>query len=180
MSRLGAGARIALTSLLLAFSVVIRNAMAAANDQICDVVADFALGQEDYPKAIVLHRRFLRFDPNNALAHYHLGFAYGMVGRTDKEISEYLMAIKLGLHRWDLFLNLGQAYISEQDLAKAAAALEQTGKKANDLKVKQIQGYKAPDDNTKQELAQTYKARINTAAASPSGPQTTLAHQCMP
>ena len=124
MSRLGAGVRIALTGLLLAFSVVIRNAVAAANDQICDVVADFALGQEDYPKAIVLHRRFLRFDPNNALAHYHLGFAYGMVGRTDKEISEYLMAIKLGLHRWDLFLNLGQAYISEQDLAKAAAALE--------------------------------------------------------
>jgi protein O-mannosyl-transferase len=124
MSRLGAGVRIALTVILLAFSVVIRNAVAAANDQICDVAADFALGQEDYPKAIVLHRRFLRFDPNNALAHYHLGFAYGMVGRTDQEISEYLTAIKLGLHRWDLFLNLGLAYIDEQDLVKAATALE--------------------------------------------------------
>jgi Tfp pilus assembly protein PilF len=61
---------------------------------------------------------------NDALAHYHLGFAYGMVGRDAEEISEYLWAAKLGLHRWDLFLNLGLAYLEQHQLSNATAALE--------------------------------------------------------
>ena len=36
---------------------------------------------EDYSSAVTLHRKFLSSHPNDALAHYHLGFAYGMVGR---------------------------------------------------------------------------------------------------
>ena len=53
---------------------------------------------------------------NNALAHYHLGFAYGMTGNVSKEISEYRTAIGLGLKVWDLFLNLGLAYYDQHDL----------------------------------------------------------------
>jgi hypothetical protein len=46
---------------------------------------------------------------------------------------------------------------------KAAGDLEATGKKANELKVKQIQGYKAPDDDAKKKLAEEYKSRILSA-----------------
>ena len=45
----------------------------------------------------------------NALAHYHLGFAYGMVGRHQEEIDEYRRAVALRLTDWTLFLNLGFA-----------------------------------------------------------------------
>jgi Flp pilus assembly protein TadD len=91
---------------------------AASEQQICDVNADLALGLEDYPTAIALHRIVLRAHNEDALAHYHLGFAYGMTGRTRDESSQYLAATKLGLRKWDLFLNLGIAYMSQNDWPK--------------------------------------------------------------
>jgi Flp pilus assembly protein TadD len=94
------------------------------DNQICEINADYALGREDYATAIVLHRRFLQSQPGNALAHYHLGFAYGMAGRGSEEISEYLTSQRLGLRDWDLFLNLGLAYLARHEVAKAAGALE--------------------------------------------------------
>jgi tetratricopeptide (TPR) repeat protein len=96
---------------------------AGPEDEVCDVNADYALGLEDYPAAIALHHRILRAHKDDALAHYHLGFAYGMTGRTPDEISEYLSAARLGLDKWDLFLNLGLAYLSQNDWRRAIEAL---------------------------------------------------------
>lgn len=124
MLRVDVRMRIAAMVLLIFFAVIVPSETMAANEQICDVAADIALGLEDYPTTILLHRRLLRSDRNDALAHYHLGFAYGMVGRVDQEIVEYLAAISLGLDSWDLFLNLGLAYLGQQKLVKATAALE--------------------------------------------------------
>jgi Flp pilus assembly protein TadD len=104
--------------------VVISSVATTSEEQVCDVAADYALGIEDYPTAIRLHRRLLRSSKNNALAHYHLGFAYGMVGRSSEEINEYRTAATLGLDKWDLFLNLGLAYADRQELSNAVAALE--------------------------------------------------------
>jgi tetratricopeptide (TPR) repeat protein len=90
---------------------------------VCDVAADIALAAEDYTTAIELHRKLLQIEKSNALAHYHLGFAYGMTGNVSKEINEYHTAISLGLNVWDLFLNLGLAYYDQRDLPAATAAL---------------------------------------------------------
>jgi tetratricopeptide (TPR) repeat protein len=95
---------------------------ASSQEEICDVNADFAaLGLEDYPASIALHRKVLRARNDNALAHYHLGFAYR---HTTEETSEYLAAKRLGLDKWDLFLNLGLAYLSQNDWAKAITTLQ--------------------------------------------------------
>jgi Flp pilus assembly protein TadD len=94
------------------------------NESTCDATADHVLAAENYPEAIRLHRLFLRKDPTNALAYYHLGLAYGMVGRSFKEIEEYRTAMSLGLKTWDLFLNLGLAYYDQHELANATAAFE--------------------------------------------------------
>jgi Flp pilus assembly protein TadD len=96
----------------------------SSEGEICNVSADYALGLEDYSAAIALHRKFLRLHPDNALVHYHLGFAYGMTGRSSEEMSEYLKAVRLGLRDWDLFLNLGLAYLERQDYPNAVSALE--------------------------------------------------------
>lgn len=92
--------------------------------EICDVAADTALGLEDYPKAIRLHRDVLRSNPKDSLAHYHLGFAYAMVGRRADELNEYRTAAALGLEQWDLYLNLGLAYFDQSDFGDAATSLE--------------------------------------------------------
>src|SRR6266851_3127823 len=97
---------------------------AASIEEICDVNADFVLGLEDYPAAIALHRKVLRAHNDNALAHYHLGFAYGMTGRTTDEIREYLVAVRLSLDKWDLFLNLGLAYLARKDWPNAINTLQ--------------------------------------------------------
>ena len=124
-SKMGAQMRFSAAVLLLAFVFTIGPPSAEATDkQVCDVAADFALGMEDFSTAIALHKKLLRSDKTDALAHYHLGYAYGMVGRIPEEIEEYLSAISLGLGKWDLFLNLGHAYVERHELAKAAVALE--------------------------------------------------------
>lgn len=126
MLRLSAGLRpirIIVISLVLLFSAGASSWAAGTEEGICDVNADLVLGLEDYPTAITLHRKVLRAHNDNALAHYHLGFAYGMSGRTAEEISEYLEAARLGLERWDLFLNLGLAYLGQNESLKATNAL---------------------------------------------------------
>jgi tetratricopeptide (TPR) repeat protein len=116
-------------SILTAAVLVISFAIASgppgrtADKLVCDVAADIALAAQDYPTAIDLHRKLLRLERNNALAHYHLGFAYGMTGNVSEEISEYRTAAGLGLNVWDLFLNLGLAYYDQRDLPAATAAL---------------------------------------------------------
>jgi Flp pilus assembly protein TadD len=96
----------------------------ASAKEICDVDADTALGLEDYSVAIALHRKLLHADSHNALAHYHLGFAYGISGNTREEISEYLQASRMGLNTWDLYLNLGLAYMEQHDQQSAIRALQ--------------------------------------------------------
>jgi Flp pilus assembly protein TadD len=90
----------------------------------CDAVADVALQIEDYTSAVQLHRGFLRLHPTDSVAHFHLGFAYGMIGRADLEIAEYARAVNLGLREWDLFLDLGLAYFDEENYSSAIKAFE--------------------------------------------------------
>ncbi len=126
MLRLGAGSRLTLAAITLALYLpaFACNAAAASKEDICNADADFALGLEDYPAAIALHRSVIRTHPDDALAHYHLGFAYGMSGRRTDEINEYLAAARLGLDKWDLFLNLGIVYLSQKNLPDAIKALQ--------------------------------------------------------
>src|SRR5260370_29155221 len=121
MPRLSVNLRLLVAAITLAllFPCVTSSWAASSQEKICDVDADFALGLEDYPAAIALHRNVLRAHNDNALAHYHLGFAYGMTGRKTDEINEYLAAARLGLDKWDLFLNLGLAYLGENDGPKS-------------------------------------------------------------
>lgn len=121
--------RIRLMALIAAIVFILLIALlsspsAALDDGVCDVDADFALGHEEYAKAIVLHRRFLQSHPRDALAHYHLGFAYAMMGQPSEELGEYLTSARLGLKNWDLFLNLGLAYFAQHRLARAIEALQ--------------------------------------------------------
>lgn len=70
-----------------------------------------------------MHRQLLARDPQNALAHYHLGFAYGMTNRYEEEVAEYQRAVALGLIDWTLLLNLGLVYFQQADFARAAELL---------------------------------------------------------
>jgi tetratricopeptide (TPR) repeat protein len=94
------------------------------DDEVCDPLADYFLGLEDYVETIRLHRKVIARTPSNALAHYHLGYAYGMVGRSRDELREYQLAVELGLSDWDLFLNLGLLYQEDGRLQDAADAFK--------------------------------------------------------
>ena len=124
MSRIDKRLIFAVATLLMIFSAATSNAAAITDQRICDVAADGALKVGDYATAIELHKRLLRSEGDNPIAHYHLGFAYGMARLTNEEIGEYRTAIGLGLKKWDLFLNLGLAYGDRQDLKDSADALK--------------------------------------------------------
>jgi tetratricopeptide (TPR) repeat protein len=111
--------------LLISMGFAHNAAASADEEQVCDVRADYSLGVEDYPETIRLHSEVVARQPGNALAHYHLGFAQGMVGHRTEEISEYQRAAALGLKKWDLFLNLGLAQLENGDLDAATTSLQQ-------------------------------------------------------
>jgi tetratricopeptide (TPR) repeat protein len=112
---------------VLAGSLFVRGATVSADvsrgNEICDAKADYFLGIEDYPETAKLHRILIAAHPNDALAHYHLGFAYGMLGRHTDELAEYRQAVRLGLKQWDLFLNLGLVYLQDGNTDAATDAL---------------------------------------------------------
>jgi tetratricopeptide (TPR) repeat protein len=96
----------------------------ALDVQVCDPIADFYLGTENYPQAIQSHLVVLQRDPENALAYYHLGFAYGMAGDHRHELDDYRKAVALGLSNWDLFLNMGLLYMENGGLDSASQTLQ--------------------------------------------------------
>jgi len=111
--------------LLLSLSATGIASAGGSKRQVCDVRADYALGVEDYTEAIRLHTRILRKYPDDALAHYHLGFAQGMIGNRMAEDREYQRAAELGLRYWDLFLNMGLAQLENDQLDAATQSLRQ-------------------------------------------------------
>jgi len=115
---------IAILSLFQSPAVARASAKSSSYDeQICDPLADYFLGMEDYGEAIRRHRSVISDDPTNALAHYHLGFAYGVVGQHRLELAEYQKAISLGLDDWQLFLNLGLLYLETGQTRDATQVL---------------------------------------------------------
>ena len=110
--------------LLLSLSIACDANAGGGEQQVCDVGADYALGVEDYPQAISLHGEVVRKHPDNALAHYHLGFAEGMMGNRRAEVREYQLAATLGLRNWDLFLNMGLAQLENGELDAATDSLQ--------------------------------------------------------
>ena len=113
------------TILLLLLGIACNASADGSEQQVCDVGADYALGVEDYSEAIRLHTEVVREHPDDALAHYHLGFAQGMMGNRTVEVREYQRAAALGLRNWDLFLNLGLAQLGNGDLDAATDSLRQ-------------------------------------------------------
>jgi tetratricopeptide (TPR) repeat protein len=76
----------------------------------CDREADEALKRHEYEEGIRLHRQFLEREPENALALYHLGYAYGQTGDHEKEVRCYERSIGFGFKEDTIFFNLGMAY----------------------------------------------------------------------
>jgi len=91
----------------------------------CDKGADDAMMQDNYEDAISRHKRFLEKDPENALALYHLGYAYGQMGDRQKELSYYENAIALGFREDGIFFNLGMAYGGANQPEKSIHAFKQ-------------------------------------------------------
>jgi protein O-mannosyl-transferase len=102
---------------------VARAGAASASDPVCDATGDYFLGEGDYGEAIASHQRLIATHPDDALAHYHLGFAYGMTGDRTREIAEYRQAAALGLRQWDLYLNLGRALLEAGNFDAASRVL---------------------------------------------------------
>jgi len=89
---------------------------------ICPEYADLPLRQGRFEEAIEQHLQVISQEPENGLAHYHLGYAYGQLGLHPDEIAEYLRAVDLGMEKGDLFYNLGMSYMQLEEYLRAEQA----------------------------------------------------------
>ena len=90
----------------------------------CDAKADEAIKQGDYEAGISLHESFLGEQPQNAVALYHLGYAYGQIGSHSLEVRYYERAISLGLRSDQIYFNLAMAYGKMNQRDKSVEALK--------------------------------------------------------
>jgi Tfp pilus assembly protein PilF len=95
----------------------------------CDQEADRVMGRQDYEGGIVLHKRVLKEVPDNGLAWYHLGYAYGQTGDLAKEVSCYEKAVGLGFQGGQIFFNLGMAYGELSEIDKSIRAFKKAVEK---------------------------------------------------
>jgi len=91
----------------------------------CDKEADEAMKRNDYEAGISLHERFLEKEPENALALYHLGYAYGQIGEHLREVSYYEKAIALGFREEGMFFNMGMTCCEIGQAEKATSAFKE-------------------------------------------------------
>jgi tetratricopeptide (TPR) repeat protein len=90
----------------------------------CNREADEALKRHDYREGIRLHLKFLEEEPGNALALYHLGYAYGHTGDHEREVFFYERAASLGFEEDHIFFNLGMAYGELNRIEEAIKAFQ--------------------------------------------------------
>jgi tetratricopeptide (TPR) repeat protein len=76
----------------------------------CNEIADKAMERGAYETGIRLHHEIVNKSPDNGLAWYHLGYAYGQIGDHLTEVGYYERAEATGYREEGLFFNLGMAY----------------------------------------------------------------------
>src|ERR1019366_1151976 len=67
--------------------------------------------KKNYAKAVDLLTSFLKDYPNDATAHFELGYVYGILKRNDDSISEYRRAAELKSNFAEAYLNMGLAML---------------------------------------------------------------------
>lgn len=80
--------------------------------------------KQNYAKAVELLTGFLKDYPDDATAHFQLGYVYGILKRHDEAISEYRRAAELKSTLVEAHLNLGLELLEAKDFAGAAAPLQ--------------------------------------------------------
>jgi len=91
--------------------------------------AQKAMDQQDFPTAVKNYQAFLAKQPNNAIVHFQLGYAYTGLQRPEDAKAEYEKAAELDPKMDAAYLNLGLTLL-ETDPAAAIEPLE----KAAELK----------------------------------------------
>lgn len=123
----------------------------------CEKAADDAMRRGDFQAGVILHERFLVDHPDNGLALYHLGFAYGQLGDQVNEVAYYEKAIKAGFKDENILFNLGMAYGEQGQMNKAVDAFQQAlkispGSADNHFGLALIYQSAAADEPAKREL----------------------------
>jgi tetratricopeptide (TPR) repeat protein len=80
--------------------------------------------KKNYPRAVELLTGFLKDFPDDATAHFQLGYVYQLTKRSEDSVSEYRRAAELKPDFAEAHLNLGLALLDTKDYAGAAVALQ--------------------------------------------------------
>jgi Flp pilus assembly protein TadD len=92
-----------------------------------DPEADAPLLRGDWEEAVRLHRALIEKQPDNGRVHYHLGYAWGQLGKFSEEIAAYREAVRLGVREGLLYYNLGIALATVREDYDGAIAAFQAG-----------------------------------------------------
>ncbi|MGH7351706.1 MAG: tetratricopeptide repeat protein, partial [Candidatus Methylomirabilales bacterium] len=92
-----------------------------------DPEADTPFLRGEWEEAVRLHRVLVEKEPGNGRAYYHLGYAWGQLGKFAEEIAAYREAVRLGVREGPLYYNLGIALATASEDYDGAIAAFQEG-----------------------------------------------------
>lgn len=97
--------------------------------------------KKNYARAIELLTGFLKDYPDDATAHFQLGYVYALSARSDDSISEYRRAAELKPDFAEAHLNLGLALLDRKDYAGAGDVLQRAAELTpGDAKLRYLAG----------------------------------------
>jgi protein O-GlcNAc transferase len=97
--------------------------------------------KKNYARAVELLTGFLKDYPDDAAAHFQLGYVYGLLARNDDSISEYRRAAELKPDFAEAHLNLGLALLDAKDYPGAGVALQRAAELTpGDAKLRYLAG----------------------------------------
>lgn len=131
--------------------------------------AQDALNQKDFAAAAQKYQAYLAKQPNNAYAHFQLGYAYTAMQRPQDARNEYAKAIELDPKMGPAYTNLGMTLLDLKQPGDAVAPLEKAAALAPaDAHAKFMVGVALEGAGKRAEAIEQYQAAENL---DPNDPQ---------
>ena len=89
---------------------------------VLNILAEYYMKEKQYDNALRNYKKMTELDPKKAAPYSSMGYVYGLIGDTDKEMQYYKMSLHYDPEDSDVYQSLGAAYEKKEMYADAYKA----------------------------------------------------------
>ena len=89
---------------------------------VLNILAEYYMKEKQYDDALRCYKKMTELAPKKASPYSSMGYLYGLIGDTDKEMQYYKMSLRYDPEDYDVYQSLGAAYEKKEMYADAYKA----------------------------------------------------------